>query len=119
MFNNGVMQRDGLVGSRRNRKERVTMAIPEGSRPRALMFRLTSGLERLDEWSQNATQVEKNVVNRVLFAVAGKTVFSEYVVVDDVARTMEFFVLAKCDLAVKVRVYGLDSFGIVYIGPAS
>jgi hypothetical protein len=95
------------------------MAIPEGSRPRPLPFRLSSGLERLDKWSQDATQVEKNVVNRVLFAVTSKTVFSEYVVVDDVVRTMEFFVLAKCGLAIKIRVHGLDSFGIVYIGPTS
>lgn len=60
-----------------------------------------------------------NIVHRVLFAVAGKNVFSEYVVVDDPVRTMEFFVLAKCDLAIKIRVYGLDSYGIIYIGPAS
>ena len=95
------------------------MAIPEGSRPRPLPFRLTTGLERLDEWSRNATQVEKNVVNHVLFAVASKTVFTEYVVVDDVTRTMEFFVLAKCHLAVKIRVHSLGAFGIVYIGPTS
>ena len=95
------------------------MATPEVSRPRPLPFRLTSGLKRLDEWSQTATQVEKNIVHRVLFAVASKNVFSEYIVVDDAVKTMEFFVLTKCDLAVKIRVYGLDSYGIVYVGPAS
>lgn len=41
-----------------------------------------------------------------------------YDVIDDPRRTLEFFVLAKCDLALKVRVYNLNSFGIVYVGPA-
>ena len=97
------------------------MAIPirpAGSHPRSL-FRLTSGLELLEEWSRNATQVEKNVIDRVLFAVVGRSVFTEYDVVDDIQKTMEFFVLAKCDLTVKIRVHDLDSFGIVYIGPTS
>lgn len=95
------------------------MAIPNrpaGGRPQPLL-RLTSGLDLLDEWSQNATQVERNIVNRVLFAVVSRSVFTEYDVVDDVGKTMEFFVLAKCDLTVKIRVHGLDSFGIVYVGP--
>lgn len=95
------------------------MAISGENHPQPLLFRLTSGLELLEEWSKNATQVQKNVVNQVLFAVASRAVFSGYAVVDDVTRTMEFFVLAKCDIAVKIRVHGLDSFGIVYVGPAS
>jgi Family of unknown function (DUF6235) len=94
------------------------MAVPQENQPQPSLFRLTSGLELLEEWSEGATQVQRNVVNHVLFAVASKAVFSEYAVVDDVTKTMEFFVLAKCDIAVKIRVHGLDSFGIVYVGPA-
>jgi hypothetical protein len=89
---------------------------PAGS-PSSL-FRMTSGIELLDEWSQRATQAERNIVNGVLFAVVGKSVFAEYDVIDDVTKTMEFFVLAKNGLTVKVRIHGMDSFGIVYVGPA-
>ena len=80
-------------------------------------FRLASGLELLEEWSRRATQVEKNVVDEVLFAIVGRSVFTDYDVVDDVRKTMEFFVLAKCDLTVKIRVHSLESFGIGYVGP--
>ena len=80
-------------------------------------FRLASGLNIFDEWSQNASQAELDIVTQVLFAVTEKSVFAQYYVVDDVSKTMEFFVLARGDLTVKIRVHGLDSFGIVYIGP--
>ena len=95
------------------------MAVPTGPAegwPRST-FRLTSGFKPLDRWSQNASQVEKNVVYQALFAVVSRSVFAQYDVIDDVTKTMEFFVLARCDLTVKIRVHGLDSFGIVYVGP--
>lgn len=95
------------------------MAAPIGPiKRRPSSFRLTSGLELLDEWSQTATQAERNIVNTALFAVVSRSVFSEYNVVDDVKKTMEFFVFARCDLIVKIRVHDLNSFGIVYVGPA-
>ncbi len=81
-------------------------------------FRLASGLDILDAWSRNASRAELDVVNQVLLAVTDLSVFTRYQVVDDVIRTMEFFVLTTCHLAVKIHVHGLDSFGIVYIGPA-
>jgi hypothetical protein len=90
---------------------------PAGRRPRC-GFCLTSGLEILDAWSQSASQAELNIVNQVLFAVTDLSVFTRYQIVDDVTRTTEFFVLAQRHLAVKIRVHGLNSFGIVYIGPA-
>jgi Family of unknown function (DUF6235) len=95
------------------------MAAPNKptNRPRPIPFRLTSGLEILDQWSANAGQVEKNIVHEVLFALAEKSAFANYDVVDDVTKTLEFFVLARGELTVKVRVHGLDSFGIVYVGP--
>jgi hypothetical protein len=88
---------------------------PAGSRRSA--FRLTSGLDLLEKWSRTATQAEKNVVHQVLFAIADKSVFTDYLVVDDVVKTMEFFVLTRCEITIKVRVHGLNAFGIVYIGP--
>jgi uncharacterized protein DUF6235 len=95
------------------------MAVPsEPTRRYSSLFRLTSGLEVLDEWSLTATQAEKNAAHRALFAVVEKTVFTEYDVVDDVKKTMEFFVFARDDLVVKIHVHGLGSFGIVYVGPA-
>jgi hypothetical protein len=32
---------------------------------------------------------------------------------------MEFFVLAKCGLSVKIHVHSLESFGVVHVGPAT
>jgi hypothetical protein len=89
---------------------------PDSARPSK--FTVTSGLELLDEWSAHASQVQKNIVHRIIFAVADKTVFSDFSVIDDVENHMEFFVLSKNDLAVKIRIQDLDSFDIVYIGPS-
>jgi hypothetical protein len=94
-------------------------ASNEAARRYPSSFRLTSGLEVLDEWSLTASQAEKNAVNRALFAVVEKTVFTEYVVVDDGEKTMEFFVFVRNDFVLKVRVHELGSFGIVYVGPAT
>jgi hypothetical protein len=88
--------------------------VPSSGRPS--LFTVTSGLDLLDEWSAHATQSQKNIVNRIIFAVADKNVFTEYCIVDDIENHMEFFVLAKNDLAVKIRIEGFDSFGILYIG---
>jgi hypothetical protein len=90
--------------------------VPAG---RPSLFTVSCGLDLLDEWSEHATQAQKNIVHRVIFSVADKSVFTDYVVVDDVENHMEFFVLAKSDLAVKIRIDGFDSFGILYIGPSS
>jgi hypothetical protein len=95
------------------------MAVPsESTRRFPTLFRLTSGLEILDEWSRTATQAEKNAVSHALFAVVDRTVFTEYAVVDDHPKTMEFFVFVRNDLVVKIGVHDLGSFGIVYVGPA-
>lgn len=95
------------------------MSASPGPASRPSLFTVTCGLDLLDEWSAHATQAQKNIVHRVIFSVADKSVFTDYVVVDDVENHMEFFVLAKSDLAVKIRIDGLDSFGILYIGPSS
>jgi hypothetical protein len=100
-------------------KDVTAVAAPNEptNRRRPIPFRLTSGFEILDQWSADAAQVEKNIVHEVLFALAEKSAFANYDVVDDVTKTLEFFVLAGGELAVKVRVHGLDSFGIAYVGP--
>jgi hypothetical protein len=83
------------------------------------VLRLTSGFEVLDRWSQDADQSAQTVVYEVIFAVAERSVFSDYVVVDDTEKATEFFVLARCGLAVKFTLHSLESCGIVYIGPAA
>jgi hypothetical protein len=89
---------------------------PDSARPST--YTVTGGLELLDEWSADATQSQKNIVHRVIFSVADKTVFNDFDVIDDVENHMEFFVLAKNDLAVKIRIEDLDSFAILYVGPS-
>ena len=87
-----------------------------GSRPS--QFSITSGLDLLEDWAAEATQPEKNTVYPVLYAVADKTVDTEYTVVDDPASPLDFFVLAKNDLVVKIRIEAVGSFAILYIGPS-
>jgi hypothetical protein len=98
----------------------ASMAVPSEptGRPKRSAFRLTSGFDVFEEWSRNATQAARNIVNQVLFAIVEKSVFADYDVIDDAEKTMEFFVLARGEITVKVRVHGLDSFGIIYIGAA-
>lgn len=82
-------------------------------------FRMVSGFEILDEWFDQATQPDRNIVARILLSVAGKSVFSDFDVIDDITRPVEFFVLTKVDLTVKIRIHDLSSFGVVYIGPTT
>jgi Family of unknown function (DUF6235) len=102
-----------------DKKGAAAMAEPIGpaSRRPPTPLRVTSGFDVLEQWSQHATQIEKNIVQRVLFAVVERSVFASYDVVDDVMKTMEFFVLSKCDLTVKIHIHDFDSCGIVYVGP--
>ena len=86
-----------------------------GSEPAAL--RMVSGFEILEEWFEHAAQSQRNTVSRILLSVAGKSVFSDFDVIDDIAKPGEFFVLTKADLLVKIRIHDPGSFGIVYIGP--
>ena len=84
----------------------------------AQFLKLTSGIDLLDEWAHGAAQSRKNIVDSLLFSVVEKSVFGAYDVVDDVENHMEFFVLTKADLIVKIRIHDFESFGIVYVGPA-
>jgi len=89
---------------------------PTGSinRPR---FRLDTGIDVLETWTESATQSEKNAVYKALFAMTDRSLFRNYRVVDDFLRLSEFFILVRDDLVIKICVHCFDSFGIVYIGP--
>jgi hypothetical protein len=115
----GHAAQQGGSGSRWGKVAIVAVPIEPVRVPSSALFRLTTGLDVLNEWSQTATQAEKNVVDAALLAIVGKSVFAKYVVVDDPRKALEFFVLAKCDLAIKVHVYTLNAFGIVYVGPTA
>jgi hypothetical protein len=91
--------------------------IPAGS-SRPSLYTITSGLDLLEDWAVEATQPQKNTVYLTLFAVADKTVFTAGTVIDDPASPLEFFVLAKNDIVVKIRIESMDSFAILYIGPS-
>jgi hypothetical protein len=79
-------------------------------------FRLETGLDVLDEWSQTAGQSRKNAVYQALFAMQDGSLFRRYRIIDDFQRPNELFVIVKDDLVVKIRVNCFDSFGIVHIG---
>ena len=89
---------------------------PASARPSS--FTVTSGLDLLDQWSARATQAEKNTAYRILFAVADHSVFTGCHILDDARNHMEFFVLTKGGLTIKIRIDDLDSFAILYIGPS-
>jgi hypothetical protein len=97
----------------------ATMTAPfRPAERRSPQFRLTAGLELLDQWSEHATQAEINAVNRVLFALVDRTAFYQFPIIDDAEKAAQFFVLAECNLAVKVCLHDLNCFEIAYVGPA-
>ena len=81
-------------------------------------YRVTSGLDLFDAWSEDATQAEKNVVHRAIFSIVDRTVFQDFITIDSSENDLEYFILAKNDLVIKVAIEDLDSFGILYIGPS-
>lgn len=87
-----------------------------GTVPRA-KFRLETGLEVLESWSENASQTQKNAVYTALFAMLDGSLFRTYRVVDDFQRPSELFVIVKDNLVMKIRINCFDSFGVVHIGP--
>lgn len=90
---------------------------PVGNANRPLL-RMDTGIAVLEQWADGATQRDKNVVYAALFAMADRSLFRSYRVVDDHVQLNEFFVLLRDELVLKMRVHCYDSFGIVYIGPA-
>ena len=88
----------------------------DGIVPRS-RFRLETGIEVLEDWSETASQSAKNAVHKALFAMVDGTLFRTYRIVDDYQRPSELFVIVKDDLLMKIRIHCFDSFGIVHIGP--
>lgn len=84
--------------------------------PRA-RFRLETGLEVLDNWSETAGESHKHAVHGALFSMLDGTLFRTYRIIDDYQRPSELFVIVKDDLVMKIRINCFDSFGIVHIGP--
>lgn len=82
-------------------------------------FRMETGLEVLEEWSNHASQAKKNAVYEALFAMLDGTLFRTYRIVDDFQRPSELYVIVKDDLTIKIRVNCFDSFGIVFVGPCA
>ncbi|NBE53772.1 DUF6235 family protein [Streptomyces boluensis] len=82
-------------------------------------FRLDSGWDVFEEWSQSAGQIEKNAVHKALFAIADRTAFTDYEILDVTAPTRDVFVLVRKDLVLKVHLRDLDTFAIAYVGPAA
>ncbi len=79
--------------------------------------RLESGLKLLDSWAATAGQFDRRAVYRALFAVADGSVSNSHKVFDGHQRPHEFSVLVRENLVLDIRVHGVDSFGIRYVGP--
>ena len=94
-----------------NESRREDGTIPHSS------FRLETGIEGLEDWSETASQSAKNAVHKALFAMIDGTLFRTYRIVDDYQRPNERFVIVKDNLVMKIRIHCFDSFGIVHIGP--
>lgn len=77
--------------------------------------RLSAGLDRLDQWSQAASQAQRNAVYKALFSVLCGTVFHSYPVVRCADRTEQIAVLVRPDLLMRIRL-GTRTFDITYIG---
>jgi hypothetical protein len=94
----------------------VIQPEPTSFHPR---FRLDSGQALLDRWASTAGQVEKNAVYKALLCVPDGSVFRTHTIIDDRDRPQDFFVLAREDLVIKIRMRNFESFDILYIGPLS
>jgi hypothetical protein len=79
------------------------------------ILRLDSGGDLVTDWFCGASQPQKNVVSRILFAIAECSVSASCTVVDAEDHTA-FFVLTGNDLAVKARINDFESFDVLYIG---
>jgi|RhiMethySRZTD1v2_1073278.scaffolds.fasta_scaffold4346606_1 hypothetical protein len=80
-------------------------------------FKLTTGLEHLEDWSGGAGQAHKNILYKALFTVPDGSVFYNYGVLRAADNPFEFFVLIREDLVLKISFPDESSFGILYIGP--
>lgn len=91
-------------------------SVEQGITPRA-RFRMETGHDVLEDWTETANQTQKNAIYKALFAMLDGSLFRTYRVVDDFQRPSELFVIVRDDLVLKIRINCFDSFGIVHIGP--
>jgi hypothetical protein len=81
-------------------------------------FQLDAGLDILDAWAQTASQPRKNALYGALFAMQDGLLFRAYPVIEDFRRPDEVVVVIDHDLALRLRISGLDTYDIVAIGPS-
>ncbi|MEE1740473.1 DUF6235 family protein [Streptomyces sp. BE147] len=79
-------------------------------------LRLTAGWELLERWSRTACQIHRNAVHKALFAIADRSVFRAYETDDVPGRPLEFSVLVRDGLFLKIRIRDLDTFEITHVG---
>ncbi|MFE7132862.1 DUF6235 family protein [Streptomyces sp. NPDC057638] len=79
-------------------------------------LRLHEGWELLERWSGSAGQIDKNAVHKALFAIADRTVFRTYRTFDIPGRPLDFYVLVRERLLLRIRVHRLDAFTIAHVG---
>lgn len=77
--------------------------------------RLNTGLDRLDQWSQAASQAQRNAVYKALFSILCGTVFHSYPVVRYGGLPEQVMVLVRPDLVMRIQL-DAGTFGIAYIG---
>jgi Family of unknown function (DUF6235) len=91
-------------------------ATPAPASGRQAAYTITAGLDLLAGWAADATDAQKNIIYRILFAVADHTAAAQYNTLDDAASPAEYFVMGKAGLVVKIHAQAPDSFAITYIG---
>jgi hypothetical protein len=82
----------------------------------ALRLRLGSGIDVLSAWTDSAKDADVAAVSDALFSVAERTVYRRYPVIDDSTMALELVVVVRDDLAVRVRLDDVETFGVVFIG---
>ncbi len=80
-------------------------------------LRLGSGMDVLNEWADDATGVDITAVFDALFSVVERAVYYHYPVIDDSTLARELVVVVRDDLAIRIRLDDVATFGIVFIGP--
>jgi len=80
---------------------------------------LESGLDRIEEWSAEADQTERNLVYEALFSVVEGSAFWVYLIVGDPDGGGDLLIHVRADLLLRIRLTDDDSFGVVSIEVAS
>lgn len=79
-------------------------------------LRMTTGVDILETWWQGARQIELNAMGDALFALLDRSVYADYEVIDDPSVPRDIVVVVRENLALRVRLYDVATFGVVLIG---